>query len=89
MATLDPVVTTKPIVLWLCLICRADDTNQHSLTVTGSVYGLTIRLFINEIAANASNGILLDGNVQVKINCENRTITIPDDSPCSNTSCLG
>ena len=88
-------MTTKPIVLWLCLICLTNDTNDYLLTVTGSVYGLTIRLFINEIAVNAGNGVLLDGNVQVKINCENQTAIIesssgiPDDSPCSNTSCLG
>lgn len=77
------------------MICLEGDTNEHLLTLTGSAFILTIRLFVNEIAVNASNEILLYGNVQAKINCRDRTVTVKyisnirDHSPCSNTSCLG
>lgn len=85
----------KSIVLRLCLICLPGDTNEHLLTLTGSVYQLTVRLFINEVAVNGSNGILLDGYVRAKINCRDQTVTvqsisnIPEESICSTGSCLG
>jgi len=93
--TLDPIVAEKSIVLRLCMICLSGDTNEYLLTLTGSVYRLTVRLFINEVAVNASNGIFLEGNVQATIDCSDRTVTvqsisnIPDESTCSNGSCLG
>ncbi|CAF4393637.1 unnamed protein product, partial [Adineta steineri] len=93
--TLDPIVSPKTIALRLCMICLFDDTNEYSLTVTGSVYNLNIQLFINEIAVNAANGFKLDGNKRARINCQSRTAIIenngnlPDESPCTTGSCLG
>ncbi|CAF0845677.1 unnamed protein product [Adineta steineri] len=93
--TLDPIVSPKIIALRLCMICLFDDTNEYSLTVTGSVYNLNIQLFINEIAVNATNGFKIDGNKRARINCQSRTAIIenngnlPDESPCTTGSCLG
>ncbi|CAF1508175.1 unnamed protein product, partial [Adineta steineri] len=93
--TLDPIVSPKTIALRLCMICLFDDTNEYSLTVTGSVYNLNIQLFINEIAVSATNGFKLDGNKRARINCQSRTAIIenngnlPDESPCTTGSCLG
>jgi hypothetical protein len=77
------------------MVCLSGDTSEHSLIVTGSLHNLNIRLFVNEIAINASNGITLDGNKRARINCRNRSVTVEsngavlDESTCSNGSCLG
>ena len=93
--TLDPLVSGKTVALRLCMICLPGDTNEHSLLVTGGVDRLYIRLFINKILVNASNGIILDGSKRARINCNTQTVTIEsngvisDESSCSNGSCLG
>ncbi|CAF0808871.1 unnamed protein product [Adineta ricciae] len=94
-STLDPVVVGKTIALRLGMICLSDDMNEHSLTITGSVNKLSIRLFINEIWVNGSNGIILNGNKRARINCRNQSVVVesngavPDESPCSSAPCLG
>ncbi|CAF0851874.1 unnamed protein product [Adineta ricciae] len=94
-STLDPVVVEKTIALRLGMICLPNDKNEHSLTITGSVDKLSIRLFINEIWINGSNGIILNGNKRTRINCKNQSVVVesngavPDESPCSSAPCLG
>jgi len=77
------------------MICLPGDTNEHSLIVTGGVDKLNVRLFINKILVNASNGFILNGNKRARINCNTQTAlvetndVVPDESPCSNGSYLG
>jgi hypothetical protein len=94
-ATLDPVVTGKTVALRLCMICTPGDTNEHTLILTGGVNKLNVRLFVNQISINGSNGVILDGNTRARINCNTQTVVVesngvvPDESPCSNGPCLG
>jgi hypothetical protein len=77
------------------MICVPGDTSEHSLIVTGGVYKLIIRLFINKILVNTTNGIIIDGNKRARINCGNQNVivesngNVPDESTCSSGSCLG
>ena len=74
--------------------CLPGDTGEHLVTVTGGVFDLIVRLFVNSVNVNATNGVLLDAHSRARINCATRTATVeylsavPDESPCLE-GCLG
>lgn len=93
--TLDPIITSKVIDLYVCVKCLSNDNGLYSIKFTGSVYNLAVHLFVDYIAIGETNRISIIDNKEVYVNCSSKNVTvknlgiIPDDSPCSVGSCLG
>jgi hypothetical protein len=77
------------------MICMPGDTSEYSITITGTVTKLFIRLFVNQLQVNHKDAYSVFDYTRAKINCGNQKITqqrisdVPDESTCSRGSCLG